>query len=192
MGLFFDVLNSINSPDREGSVEQLSAATNAISGFAESNGLDAKTTETVVSSLGGYLRSALGERRSTLGEGGLESQLGQILGGGGGNPLGGILGQLAGGGLGSGLSGAALSSIVPPALQQQIAEGIAAKTGLRSEQILSALPVLVPAVLGLLNMGKSKSGIGSNSLLNSFLDADRDGDTDLGDVLRHANRFLGR
>lgn len=185
MGLFFDVLNSINSPDTEGSVERLSAVTNAIDGLAERNGIDAGTTQAVVSSLGGYLRSALGEQRATLGEGGLENQLGQIFGDGG-NPLGGILGQVMGGGA----SAAALNAIFPARMQQQIANDIAARTGLRPEQILGALPVLVPAVLGLLNMGKSKGGMGSNPLLKSFLDSDRDGDTDLGDVLNLANRFL--
>jgi Bacterial protein of unknown function (DUF937) len=186
MGLFFDILSSINSPDRAGSVEQLSAVTGAITGLAEKSGIDSKTAETVVSSLGGYLRSALGEQQATLGAEGLENQLGQVLGGG--NPLGGILGQLTGGGLGGG----ALNTLLPPALQQQIANGIAAKTGLNAEQILGALPVLIPAVLGMLNMGKSTGGIGSNPLLKSFLDSDRDGDTDLGDVLHFANRFLGR
>jgi len=40
-------------------------------------------------------------------------------------------------------------------------------------------------------MGASTSGVGgSNSLLNTFLDSDRDGDTDLGDVFKFANRFL--
>ncbi|MEG3438266.1 DUF937 domain-containing protein [Pannus brasiliensis CCIBt3594] len=187
MSLVFDILSSINSPDRQGSVEQLSAVTNAIGGLAEQNGIDAGTAQAVVSSLGGHLRSVLGEQRATLGEGGLENQLGQLLGGGG-NPLGGLLGQVMGGGSGA----AALSALLPGDKQQQIADDIAAKTGLRSEQILGVLPVLVPAVLGLLNMGKSNDATGSNSLLQSFLDSDRDGDTDLGDVLHFANRFLNK
>jgi hypothetical protein len=183
MSLFFDILSSINNPNQAGNVEQLTAATNAITSLAEKSGISPQVSETVLSSLGGYLRSALGEQKTSLGAGGLENQIGQMLGGG--NPLGGLLGQLTGGGIGAGVLGGLLS----PDLQQQIADGIAQKTGLKSEQILSALPVLVPAVLGLLNMGKSAGGIGSNPLLASFLDTDKDGDTDLGDVLHFASRF---
>jgi hypothetical protein len=184
MGLFFDILSSINNPEREGNVEQLSAITNAIGGLAEQNGLSPETTETVMSSLGGYLRSALNEQRSTLGAGGMENQLGQLFGSD--NPLGGMIGQLTGEGSG----GTVLNTIVPPFLQQQIADGISARTGLPAGQILAALPVLVPAALKLLNMGKSKFDNAPNPLLASFLDTDRDGDMDLGDVLRFANRFL--
>jgi hypothetical protein len=185
MGLFFDILSSINNPNQAGNVEQLTTVTNAIAGLAEKNGISPQASETVLSSLGGYLRSALGEQRSALGAGGLENQIGQMLGGG--NPLGGLLGQLTGGGIGA----SALGGLLSPGLQQQIADGIAQKTGLRSEQILSALPVLVLAVLGLLNMGKGTGGgIGSNPLLSSFLDTDKDGDTDLGDVLHFASRFV--
>jgi hypothetical protein len=51
--------------------------------------------------------------------------------------------------------------------------------------IQSMLPALLPAIMGLLNMGAGKTG-GTNSLLSAFMG----GGNDLGDVFKFANRFL--
>jgi hypothetical protein len=56
------------------------------------------------------------------------------------------------------------------------------------------VPALIPVVLRMLNMGKAQTSVGqiaSNPLLTSFLgDANQDGSTDLGDVMKFAGRFL--
>ncbi len=177
MGLFFDVLSSINNPNQNGSVEQLSSIMNTVQQAAASSGVEPSTVETVLSGLSGSLRPALQQ---------------QMTGGGMGN----LLGQLAGAASGGGGSLGGLTSLLTPELQQQLIEGVTQKTGVNAGIVQSLLPSLLPAVMQLLNMGSSTSGGGglsglaSNPLLKSFLDGDRDQDVDLGDVFKFANRFL--
>jgi hypothetical protein len=56
------------------------------------------------------------------------------------------------------------------------------------------LPTLVPLALNFLKTGNSAQNPGnsSNSVLNSFLDADGDGDVDLGDALQMAGKYLNQ
>jgi hypothetical protein len=180
MGLFFEMLSAINNPNQQASIDQLSSLTSSVQQLADQNGIDVSTAQSVLSALGGFLRPVL--QQQTGGNPALEGLLGQL---GGGN-LGGLVGQLAGSNLGT----SALDSLIPPPLQQQIIQGIAQKTGLDAGMIQGLLPTLVPIVLKFLNMGTSTSGQGGNSLLKTFLDSDRDGDTDLGDLMKFANRFL--
>jgi len=59
--------------------------------------------------------------------------------------------------------------------------------------IQSMMPQLLSAAMGLFQMGSPKPGtaaMGGNPLLNVFLDGNRDGATDLGDVMKFAGRFL--
>ena len=173
MSLFFDVLSSINNPNQGGSVQQLSQLTNTVNDLSKTNGLNPSAMQGVMSSLGPLLRPALQEQMkgdSNV----LENMMGQVTGGG---DVG-----LGAGGLGSMLTGP---------LQSQIVSGIAAKTGLDSNMLQGIVPKLLPVVMGLLSMGKSTGSTGGgNSLINGFLDADRDGNTDLGDVFKFANRFM--
>jgi hypothetical protein len=71
-------------------------------------------------------------------------------------------------------------------------QAVSQKTGISVSVIQSALSAVIPAVLSLLNLGTGKpgSGLSDNPLLSAFLDGDRDGDTDLGDVLKFAIRFI--
>lgn len=172
MGMFFDVLNAINNPNLQGNVSQLETVINMLHSFAEQNNIPPSTMETILSTLGSLVKTNL--RQS---------------GGMGNNPLGGLLGQAAGAMGGA----AALQALFPPQVQQQFAEAVAQRTGLDAGMIQSALPVILPAVMSLLNMGTPKSGVGgSNPLLAMFLDGDRDGDTDLGDVYKLATRYINR
>jgi hypothetical protein len=180
MGLFFEVLNAINDPNRQGSVEQLGSVAKAVEGLGGAQGLNPDVAQTVMSMLGGQVKSALQQQGGSSGMGDL---LGQVAGGN----LAGMVGQAAAGG--AGLAG--LQAMFPPQMQQQIAQGIAQKTGLNAQTIQGMLPTLIPAVMGLLNMGSTKPGVpGGNPILNAFLDSDKDGDTDLGDVMKFAGRFL--
>lgn len=169
MGLFFDVLSAINNPNQQGSVDQLGAIVNGIQQLAP--GVDASTTQTALSALTGVLRSTLKQHATTGGAGALENILGQFTGGAG--------------------LGALPSLLSSPQLQQQIAQVVAQKTGLNAGTVQSLLPGLITAALGFLKIGDAKPGTGtSNTVLNAFLDSDRDGSVDLGDALKFATRFF--
>ncbi|MBI4784155.1 MAG: DUF937 domain-containing protein [Oscillatoriophycideae cyanobacterium NC_groundwater_1537_Pr4_S-0.65um_50_18] len=201
MGLFFDVLGAINDPNQQASVGQLGSLLSSVQQISQQTGLDAGTTQNVISALGGALRPVLQQQNSEMGGQQLAGMLSQLAGGGsnslggmlgqvaGGNPLGGMLGQAATAAVG----GNALQSLIPAQMQQQIAQAVAQKTGLDATMVQSLLPMLIPVVLGFLNLGANKPGApggASNPLLSAFLDSDRDGDTDLGDVMKFATRFL--
>ena len=171
MGLFFDVLGAINNPNQQANVEQLGGLTNEIQQVAGKFGLDASATQSVVSAIGSQLRPALQQQSAS------------------GNPLdmGSLIGQFAGGGSNLG----ALQSLIPPQAQDLLLKGIAAKTGLNPSSAEGLIPSLLPTVLKFLNLGAATPGsIGSNPILTGFLDSDKDGDVDLGDVLKFATRFL--
>lgn len=171
MGLFFDVLSAINNPNQQANVSQLESITQSIQQAASTQGIDASKTQSLMSALGGLIRPALKQQQTVMGGSQLETLLARLGG--------------------SGASTIAMTSLFPPQIQQQMIQTIAQKTGLSPNMLQSLIPVLVPAVLGLLNMGSTKPGIdGGNPLLSAFLDGDQDGDTDLGDVFKFASRFL--
>jgi hypothetical protein len=173
MGLFFDVLSAINNPNQQANVSQLESITKSIQQVASNQGIDAGKTQSLMSALGGLLRPALKQQQSVMGGGQLENLLSRFT-------------------PGTTTGTTALSSMFPPQMQQQMVQGIAQKTGLSPNILQSAMPVLIPAVMGLLNMGANKPGTGGgNPLLKTFLDTDQDGDADLGDVFKFATRFLG-
>jgi len=171
MGMFFDVLSAMNNPNLQGNVSQLETTVNALQQFATQNNVSPSTMQTMMSALGGIMQ---GTMRQQPGMG--LSQVSQVL-----NQGTGTVG-----------SAAALQALFPPQMQQQIAQTLSQKTGLNPGLIQSALPVLVPAVMELLKMGSPKTGATGvdNPLLTMFLDSDRDGDTDLGDVYKFASRFI--
>ncbi len=175
MGLFYEVLSAINNPNQQASIDQLSSLSGSVQQLTNQYGIDNNTMQTVLSSLGGILGPALRQRA-------------------GGQSLEGMLGQLAGSSLagsGGNFNPASLASLIPPQLQEQIIQTVAQKTGLSAGMLQGLIPALLPIVMNFLNMGRSTSGVqGSNPLLNAFLDSDRDGNTDLGDVMKFANRFL--
>ncbi|PSF37482.1 DUF937 domain-containing protein [Aphanothece hegewaldii CCALA 016] len=188
MGLFYDILSSINNPELEGDVSSLETLTKTVQDLANNNGIDPSTTQTMISTVGNYLRSTLKDQRSTVGNQQLENLITQASGS---NNLDGLLGSL--GGLAGGTASTALiQSLIPESVQQQMVNSIAQKTGLNAEMIRGLIPVLIPVVLGLLKMGtpKTSSLPGNNPILNSFLDGDKDGDVDLGDAFKFASRFI--
>jgi hypothetical protein len=179
MGLFFDLLSSINNPDQQGSIDQLSAATNALQQVASTQGIDANQMQSLMTALGGALGPALKQQQGLMGGGTLENLVGQIASSGLASELG-----------ATGFSSTALGSAIPPQIQQQITQAIAQKTGINSGMIQAMLPQLLPAVMGFLNMGSPKPGAGGgNPLLSAFLDGSS-GSSDLGEVMRFAGRFL--
>lgn len=171
MGLFFEMLSAINDPTRQGSVDQLGSVMNTIQQLGASRGINAPTLQVAMSALSGFIAPALKQQSLT----------------GDSQSLNNLVNQFASAGTGA----AALQTFLTPQLQQQIIQGIAQKTGLSASTLQTLLPGLVTAAMGFLSMGASKPGVaGSNSVLNAFLDGDRDGTPDLGDVFKFAGRFL--
>ena len=169
--MFFDILSSINNPDQEGSVEQLGNIINGVNQLSQEHDIDSSTLETVMSGLGGVLRPALKEQVSS----------------GDSNMLGNLFNQFTG----QEESGSILESFLTPELQGQMVEALGEKTGLNTSILQGMLPMLLPQILNLFKMGGNSSGnILDNPLLKTFLDSDKDGDVDLGDVFKFGNRFL--
>jgi hypothetical protein len=73
-------------------------------------------------------------------------------------------------------------------------QSIARKTGLPAAVIQSIVPVLLPLVCQIFNLGAVLPGTpgqsGKNQVLDAFLKDDRDNRADLGEVFKFAGRFL--
>jgi uncharacterized protein YidB (DUF937 family) len=177
MGLFEQILGAIDNPNQQASSNQLGNILNVVQQVGGSQGLDASSTQAMLSVVGGYVRSALQEQRTTGGEQRVEA----------------IVNQFGS----TNASPEALTTLFSPAQQQQLANAVAQRTGIDANTVQSVLPVIVPVVLNLLKTGSSApaaqgGSTGTNSVLNTFLDADGDGDVDLGDTLSMASRYLGQ
>jgi len=185
MGLFFDVMSAVNNPDQQASIEGLSSMSNAVQQLAGKNGFDPAATQSLLSAVGSALRPALQQQASSVG--GTSQLAGMMSQFAGTNPLGGVMGQ----GSGGNFNMSALQSMIPAEMQQQLINSVSQKTGLNAGMIQSMLPSVLPIVMNFFNMGAPTPGSkGGNPLLSAFLDSDRDGDTDLGDVMKFAGRFL--
>ncbi|GAP98961.1 hypothetical protein NIES2104_55180 [Leptolyngbya sp. NIES-2104] len=174
MGLFDQIMSAVANPQQQASTNQLGSILGVAQQVAGNQGIDSNTTQTVMSLLGGYVRSSLQNQQASQGSGHVQSLVNQFSGLGS-NPQ-------------------AVSALFPGGAQQQVSENIAQQTGLNAGTIQSMLPVLVPLVLNLLQSGSAQQGGQSagNPVLNAFLDADRDGDVDVGDVMGMAGQFLNQ
>ncbi len=179
MGLFDQILGAIDNPNQQANPDQLSSILNTVQQTASAQGIQPSATNDVMSMLGGYVRSALQQQAG--GRGQAEAIVNQF---GGTSP-----------------STAALGAVFNPTQQQQVAQAISQRTGISADAILGMLPMLIPVVLNLLKSGASQTGAGqvgqaapggSNPVLNSFLDADGDGDVDIADAMSMAGRYLGQ
>ena len=170
MGLFDVISSAIDNPELQANTGQIGGLLNAVNQLSGSNNLDAGTTQTLLSVLGTHARAALQEKRSELGAEGV-TDLVERLSGSEPNPD-------------------AVSTLFSPDRAQQTVRDASEKTGLDLSSVQQMLPALLPVVLNFLQTGKSNEGQ-SNPVLNAFLDSDGDGDTDMGDMLSMASRFLG-
>jgi hypothetical protein len=202
MGLFFDVLSAVNNPDQQANVDQLDSLVHSVQQLSQQAGIDAATAQNLISAAGSFIRPVLQQQSEAMGSQQLASMISQVSGGGNligslpgqssseTNPLTDLMNQAtaAAGGGNTGL----LQGLFPSHMQQQMAQSIAQKTGLNPSMVQSILPTLIPIVLNFLNMGASKPGTsgGANPVLSTFLNSDRDADTDLGEVIKFATRFV--
>lgn len=173
MGLFDQVMDAINDPDKQASTSQLGQVFSAAQQLSQQSNANTDITQTAVSVLGNYLRASLKEKRNNEGDSVVRSLVEQ--------------------GTQSGLAGQVLGQLLNSGQQAQVVNTISQKTGMSSQQIQSMLPMLVPLVMQLLNSGTSKQGAAAagNPVLTAFLDSDGDGDVDMGDMLSMAGRFAG-
>jgi hypothetical protein len=160
MGMFFELLNSINDPKQSGSIEQLTGLMNGVNAIAQKHDIDTSTLQSVMSAMSGPMRSAI--QTQTMNQ----------------NPMDVLANVMSG-------NPAAISSLFTPQLQQQIIEVVSQKTGVSSSVIQAMVPALIPVVMNLFKMGGS--GLSTNSLFSTFLGGER---ADLGQVMQYADRFL--
>lgn len=181
MGLFDQILGAINNPNQQASPDQLGSILGAVQQLSSRQGLDANSTQAALSIVGSYVRSALQQQRATDGANRAATIVNQY---GGASP-----------------STDVLDSLFSPGQQQQVAQAVAQRTGLSADKVIALLPILVPIVLSLLKQGTpnqaDQAGVpgsqtGNNTVLDSFLDADGDGDVDIGDAMSMAGCFLNQ
>lgn len=174
MGLFDQILGAVTNPNQQGSLGQLGSIMSTVNQLSNSTGTDPSTMQTVLSVVGGQVRSALQEKQATQGNEAVQSLVNQFAG--------------------TSPNPQAVDSVFAPGMQQQIAEIVAQRTGLDAGIIQQILPQVVPVVLNFLqsvaNAQNPQSG--GNSVLNSFLDADNDGDVDIADAMQLASRHFGQ
>ncbi len=173
MGFFDQIVGAINNPNQEGSDSQLSNILGTVQQLSGGLGADSGTTQAAMSILGGHVRSALQEKREESGSTGVQEIINQFAGTTP-NPL-------------------AVAALFSSGQITDIVQSISEKTGFDVSQIQNLLPTLVPIILNLLKTGNDtqNSEQPSNNVLNSFLDADGDGDVDIADAMGMASRFLG-
>ena len=174
MGLFDQVMSAVNNPNTQGNMDQIGGILNTVQQLSGNAGTDSSTMQSALGVVGNFVRSSLQEKRSSEGEEQAQSLVEQFSG--------------------TSPSSDAVNSLFSGVMQQQVAQAVAERTGLDIGMAQQMLPMLVPLVLQFLQSGANSqnSESGGNSVLNSFLDADGDGDVDISDAMGMASRFLGR
>lgn len=174
MGLFDQIINAIDNSNQQGNAGQLGNIVNTVQQVSNSTGTDPSTMQSALGIVGNYVRSALQQKQATDG-----NQAAQTL-----------VNQYAG----TSPNPQAVNSLFSPQIQQQVAQVAAQRTGLDAGIVQQLLPLAVPLVLNFLKSGANAQNpqAGGNSVLNSFLDADGDGDVDIADAIQMASRHMQR
>ncbi|AFZ24470.1 Bacterial protein of unknown function (DUF937) [Cylindrospermum stagnale PCC 7417] len=165
MGLFDQILGAVSSSNQQGGLGQIGNLLNTVEQLKNTTGADSATIQTILTVVGGQVRSSLQDKQATDGDGAAQNFVNQFAG--------------------TSPDTQAVNSLFSPAIQQQVAEIAAQRTGLDAEMIQQLLPSIVPVVLNFLQAG-------GNPAISSFLDGDGDGDVDIADAIKLASRFLGR
>jgi len=178
MNLFDAVLSSLNDPSRATQMSDLEGLSSAFGGGSSTNQM--------ASLIGGFLKPMLREQQAVAGPEGVDSLLQQIK-------------QNAD-------SPDRLRQVLGADRMDQMVGQAGQKTGLDASVILRLLPIVLPAIIGLLQSGRPAApvapaaGVGStagartgsqtNPILSQFLDSDGDGDVDMADIVRLTSVFL--
>lgn len=173
MGLFDQVVSALNNPNQEASSDQIGSILSVVGQLSGNQGLDAASTQTLLSVVGQHVRGALNEKRQTGGQSLAESLVTQFSG--------------------TQANPDAVANLFSQREQTATVQDAASKTGIDPQTIQALLPLLIPVVLKFLQQGNTtQTAAGGNSVLSTFLDSDGDGDTDIGDAISIAGRFLNR
>ena len=191
MNLFDTVLASLNDPSRR---TQMSDLENLSSAFGSGGG---SSTNQIASLLGGFLKPMLREQQAVAGSEGVDSLLQELKQ--------------------SAHSPDELRQVLGSERMDQMVGRAEQKTGLDSSAIMRLLPIVLPAIIGLLQSGRPapaspapgsagatagvrppdgtdtaapQTGAQTNPILSQFLDSDGDGDVDMQDVVRLTSVFL--
>ncbi|MEH2295002.1 DUF937 domain-containing protein [Nostoc sp.] len=172
MGLFDQILGAIANPNQQGSLGQLGSIVNTVQQLSERTGTDPSTIQSVLSIVGGQVRSALQDKQATDGNEATQTLVNQYAG--------------------TSPNPEAVDSLFSPEIQQQVAEIAAQRTGLDAGIVQQLLPSAIPLVLHFLQSGANTQNPqgGPNPVLNSFLDADGDGNVDIADAIQMASRYM--
>lgn len=174
MGLFDQILSAVANPNQQANLGQLASIVSTVNQLSQRTGADSSTIQSVLSIVGNQVRSALQQKQATEGNTAVQTLVNRFAG--------------------TSANPQAVSSIFSPQAQQQVAEFAAQRTGLNAATIEQILPLIVPVVLNFLQTGANVQNpqTGDNSVLNSFLDANGDGNVDIADAIQLASRYLGR
>ena len=188
MNLFDTVLASLNDPSRATQMRDLENLSSAF-------GSGGSSATQVASLLGGLLKPMLREQQAVAGPEGVDSLLQELK-------------QSAN-------SPERLQQVLGPERMNQMVGRAEQKTGLDANAIFRLLPIVLPAIIGLLQSGRPSAasptasdqagirpgdtgtpgkptGTQTNPILSQFLDSDGDGDVDMQDVVRLTSVFLRR
>ena len=186
---FFDVLvSSIQDPQAGTQKSDLQSLLGALTGASGQNSpgqMPAGAAEGLVGAIGSYLKPALREAGQSGGMEGIDALLGSLK-------------QNAN-------SPQQLERTLGTERMQQMVNKAQQKSGLSPDMIISMLPVVLPAVVSLLQSGARGGApapqagatagdplgaLASNPLLKSFMDSDGDGDVDMADLVAMGSKFL--
>lgn len=171
MSLFEQFINAIDSPTQQGNPNEVGDIFNTVQQLSNNTNADPSAIQSVLSVVGDYTRSALQQKQDNEGQDQTQQFVNQF---GGTNANNQVVNML----------------FSAPQIQQLVQEA-SQRTGLDAGMIQSMLPMLVPLVLKFLQQGNSNQG-GGNPLLNTFLDANHDGNVDVSDMMQMAFRQFGQ
>lgn len=171
MGLFNQILSAINDPEKQASTNQIGNIVSTIQQLSSNYDAQPNGIQSAMSIVGKYTRSSLQEKRQHDSEESVQNLINQFAG--------------------TQANNQALQLLFSNTQLQQMIGEIEGRTGLSKGTIQGILPVLVPLVLNFLKTGANKhNSLGNNPVLNSFLDADGDGDVDIADAIQMATKYL--
>lgn len=171
MGLFDQVMKAVADPSRQASASQLTNILGAAKQIGAQNNADSDTMQQTMTVVGGFVRSALKEKRQTEGNSAAQALIEQ----------------------GSANGAAVIPQLFNNSQLTEMISAVASKTNLNTNQVQGILPMVLPLVMQFLSTGNKKGGAAvteSNPILTAFLDGDGDGDIDMGDMLGMAGKFM--
>ena len=161
MGLFDQILGVAGNAGQLGELAQIGS-------MLAGSGTDSSTMQSALSVVGNQVRSALQDKQANEGTGAVEALINQFAG--------------------TSPNPQAVTSLFSGAMQDQVIDNVAQRTGLDLSQVQQMLPMLVPVVLKFLKAGGAQAA--NNPILASFLDADGDGDVDMADLMKLASQYM--